>query len=127
MDPSQFPSAVQLAKGTGRTGATLPATVVWLPVLRVQAVRARGFATGVTLYELKLPESVAPLATRAQRIMSAHTGPGVAGLIFRGSERDAVAAARPAGSEELVLIRSDFAELELSRQSRAELRARHLR
>jgi len=123
VDPDQFPSTVQLTK---RAGATLPATVVWLPVLRVEAVKARGITTDVTLYELALPATVSPLATRARRTLSAHTGPGVAGLIFRSPERDAVAAARPAGSEELVVIRSDLAELELSRESRAALRARLL-
>jgi hypothetical protein len=124
VDQTQFPSTVQLTK---REGSTLPATVVWLPVLRVQAVNARGLSTGVTLYELGLPENVAPLAARTQRTLSTHTGPTVAGLIFRSRERDAVAAARPAGSERFVVIRSDLAELELSKESRAALRARHLR
>jgi hypothetical protein len=124
VDPDQFPTTVQLAKGSG---STLPATIVWLPVLRSEGVNARGLSTDVTIYQLQHPENVAPLAAGSQRMLSAHTGPGVAGLIFRSTERKAVAAARPAGSEKLVVLRSDLAELELSRESKATLRARHLR
>jgi hypothetical protein len=124
VDPAEFPSAVQLRRGAA---ANLPATIVWLPVLRTEAVKARGVATDVTIYYLGLPANVSPLATRTQRTISAHTGPGVAGLIFRSAERDAVAAALPAGAEDFVLLRSDLAELELSPEGRAALRARHLR
>jgi hypothetical protein len=60
---------------------------------------------------------VSPLAARTQRALSAHTGPGHAGLIFRSNERAAVAAARPAGSETFVLIRSDLMQLELSEET----------
>jgi len=109
LEPSQFPNSVQLKPG-GRAG--LPARVVWLPVVRVAVVTARGVATDVTLYELQLPAHVAPLAT--QRMLSVHTGPGHAGLIFRSGARDAVAAALPAGSETVVFLRSDLAELEQS-------------
>lgn len=124
VDPDQFPTTVQLAKGSG---SILPATVVWLPVLRAEAVKARGIATDVTIYYLQRPESVSPLATADRRMITAHTGPGVAGLIFRTAERSAVAAARPAGSETVVVLRSDLAELELSKESKATLRGRHLR
>jgi hypothetical protein len=124
MDPSRFPGTVQL---TRRAGSTLPATVVWLPVVRTEVVTTRGLATGVTLYELELPPIVNPLSTRRQHTLSSHTGPGVAGLIFRSTAREAVAAARPAGSEDFVLIRSDLAELELSKASRAALFTGHLR
>lgn len=122
VDPSQFPETLQLKQ---RGGASLPARVVWLPVIRAQAVTARGLATDVTLYELELPANATPLAT--QRTFSAHTGPGHAGLIFRSAARDAVAAALAAGSSTFVLLRSDLAELEQSKQSRAALCARHLR
>ena len=124
VDPQQFPTTVQLAKSSG---SALPATLVWLPVLREETVKARGISTDVTIYHLERPESVSPLATGDRRMITTHTGPGVAGLIFRSAERDAVAAARPAGSEKVVILRSDLAELELSRESKATLRGRHLR
>jgi len=124
VDPDQFPTTVQLAKGSR---SMLPATVAWLPVLRSELVKSRGISTDVTIYYLQAPVSVSPLATGNQRMISAHSGPGVAGLIFRTAERDAVAAARPAGSEKLVVLRSDLAELDLSKESKATLRERHLR
>jgi hypothetical protein len=122
VDPDQFPTTVQLRKGS-----TLPASIVWLPVLRSELVNARGISTEVTIYHLQLPENVSPLATKTQRVITAHTGPGFAGLIFRSTARDAVAAARSAGSEKVVVLRSDLADLELNKESKATLRGRHLR
>jgi len=124
VDPTQFPATVQLAR---RVGPQLPASVLWLPVLRAEAVKARGIATRVTIYELETPPNAAPLAARTSRTLSAHTGPGIAGLIFRSAKRDAVAAARPAGSDTIVILRSDLAQLDLSPEARSALRARQLR
>lgn len=123
VDPSEFPASVPLAK----RGGALPAAVVWLPVLRAQAVKARGIATDVTVYDLAMPPTVSPLATRTQPTLSVHTGPGAAGLVFRTSDRESVAAARLAGSDELVVLRSDLAELELTAEGRKAWRTRHLR
>jgi hypothetical protein len=124
VDPNKFPSTVQLAS---RGATTLPAAVVWLPVLRVDEVRSRGIATDVTLYLLQSPPPVTPLATRGSRPLSVHTGPGKAGLIFRTPAREAVAAARPAGSDDYVIIRSDLAELALDEKGREALRMGQLR
>jgi hypothetical protein len=121
IDASVFPSTFRLAQ------QVMPATVVWLPVLRSYEVTARGLGTGVTVYELTLPPSVAPLEARSQRTMTADSSPHKAGLIFDGNERASVAAVRPAGSEAFVILRSDFAEVALDAGNRTALRARHLR
>jgi len=124
VDPSLFPSTVPLRS---RGGMTPPATVVWLPVLRVEEVKGRGISTDVWIYLLALPAPVSPLATGKPRVISAHTGPGKSGLIFRSAARDAVAAARPAGSENYVVLRTDLRMLDLREDARKELRTRQLR
>jgi hypothetical protein len=121
IDESVFPTTFRLARHA------MPATVVWLPVLRSYEVTARGLGTGVTIYELKLPPNVAPLETQSQRVLTADSSPHKAGLIFGSDDRTTVAAVRPSGSKEHVILRSNLAEVALDAPNRTALRARHLR